>query len=56
MGNHHYSKEYLAKIGKRGGKATFKKRGSKFFRTISLKRKKFRGGRPRKKKEESQAA
>jgi hypothetical protein len=55
MGNH-YSKEYLSKIGQRGGKATFKKRGSKFYRKISLARTNFRGGRPRKKKEEPKAA
>jgi len=51
MGNH-YTKEYLAKIGRRGGKATYKKRGAKFFRAISLKRKTFRGGRPRKTEEQ----
>jgi hypothetical protein len=47
MGNS-FSAEYLSKIGTRGGKKTLKRRGKKFYGEISLMRKKFRGGRPKK--------
>jgi len=36
-------------LGRIGGKATAK-RGSEYFRELSLRRKRFGGGRPRKKK------
>ena len=44
------SREHLAKIGSKGGKATRRKRGKAFFREISLMRKHFNGGRPKKNK------
>jgi hypothetical protein len=44
----HFSKAYLAKIGQRGGRNTYKKRGAKHFSKISMMRKSFKGGRPRK--------
>jgi hypothetical protein len=47
-----FTTAYLSKIGRKGGKATYRKKGKKFFRSISLMRKNFKGGRPRKKKEE----
>jgi hypothetical protein len=37
-----------ATLGKRGGESTAR-RGSEYFRKIAAKRKKFKGGRPRKK-------
>ena len=52
MGNH-FTPEYLAKIGERGGKTTLRRKGAKFFKKISGMRKHFRGGRPKKKKDES---
>ena len=38
-------------IGAIGGKATLKRRGKKHFAKISMMRKSFKGGRPRKAKE-----
>jgi hypothetical protein len=38
----------MSEIGRAGGLATLKKRGSKFFARISKRRKTFAGGRPRK--------
>jgi hypothetical protein len=46
-----FSSAYLKKIGARGGKRTLKKKGKKFFGKISMMRKNFRGGRPKKVKE-----
>jgi len=40
--------DQMAKIGRVGGLATLKNKGSKFFSKISMRRKKFAGGRPRK--------
>jgi general stress protein YciG len=52
MPRKHLSRERLIEIGRKGGKATYRKLGRKFFRKISLQRKKFGGGRPRKQKPE----
>lgn len=49
MGNP-FTTEYLTEIGTKGGKRTLKRKGKKHFSKISLMRKNFRGGRPKKKK------
>jgi len=54
MGNH-FSPEYLAKLGQKGGRATKRKRGSAWFRKLSKMRKHFGGGRPKKNKEDKAA-
>jgi len=48
----HLTTEHLQKIGRIGGKTTKRRKGAKFYRSISLMRKSFKGGRPRKVKTE----
>ena len=42
------TKAHYRKIGRKGGRAILKKRGAAYFRKLSLRRKSFKGGRPRK--------
>jgi hypothetical protein len=48
----HLTTEHLQRIGRIGGKTTKRRKGAKFYRSISLMRKSFKGGRPRKVKTE----
>jgi len=45
MAKHVFSQEHMAKIGKKGGVATKKKHGLKYYAELSRKRKHRRGGR-----------
>lgn len=43
----------MVELGRKGGKTTLKRKGSKFFSKISKKRKNFKGGKPRSKKKKA---